>query len=94
MLGYDLMFYFAHAISNYGHDFEHGLDKIRLNGVQSHFAFNKFEEGGYYNSNFLLLMHNRKEGVTLVDGSHPEIVKPLLEKQKADRDAAAKSKKK
>ncbi len=94
MLGYDLMFYFAHAISNYGHDFEHGLDKIRLNGVQSHFAFNKFEEGGYYNSNFLLLMHNRKEGVTLVDGSQPEIVKPLLEKQKADREAAAKSKKK
>lgn len=85
MLGYDAMFYFSHLISNYGHDFEHGMEKANLNGVQSHFAFNKFEEGGYYNSSFMLLMHNRKEGITLVDGTVPGLVKPLLEKQKEQR---------
>lgn len=94
MLGYDAMFYFANAISKYGHDFEHGMDKIRLNGVQSHFAFNKFEEGGYYNSSFMLLMHNRKEGITLIDGTVPELTKPLLSKQKEAQEVAAKSKKK
>lgn len=93
MLGYDAVFYFAHAISNYGHDFEHGMAKIELNGLQSHFAFDKFEGGGYYNSNFMLLMHNRKDGITLVDGTHSDLVKPMLRKQKELKEAAAKSKK-
>lgn len=82
MLGYDIVMYLTEAISKYGHDFEHGMSKIRLNGLQSHFFFNKFENGGYYNSSFMLMKHNRKDGVVLMGGSVPQEVKPLLEKQK------------
>lgn len=81
MLGYDATFYFAEAISKYGHDFEHGMDKIHLNGLQSHFSFKKFENGGYYNGSFFLLKHNRKDGVVLIDGSDSKLVKPLLNQQ-------------
>lgn len=91
MLGYDAVFYFAHAISKYGHDFEHGMDKILQTGIQSHFSFDKFENGGYYNSSFMMLMHNRKDGVVLVDGSVSDFVKPLIKKQKENREAAAKA---
>lgn len=82
MLGYDIVMYLTEAISKYGHDFEHGMNKIRYNGLQSHFFFNKFENGGFYNSSFMLMKHNRKDGVVLVGGSVPQEVKPLLERQK------------
>ena len=58
------------------------MNKIRYNGLQSHFFFNKFENGGFYNSSFMLMKHNRKDGVVLVGGSVPQEVKPLLERQK------------
>jgi len=81
MLGYDVVMYLSEAISKYGHDFEHGMNKIRINGLQSHFFFNKFENGGYYNSSFMLMRHNRKDGVVLVGGTVPQEFKPLMDKQ-------------
>ena len=91
MLGYDAVMYFSEAVSKYGHDFEHGMNKISLNGLQSHFSFKKFENGGYYNGSFFLMKHNRKDGVVLLDGTVPQVVNPLLQIQKErqeERDKA------
>ncbi len=91
MLGYDVVMYLSEAISKYGHDFEHGMNKIAMNGLQSHFSFKKFENGGYYNGSFFLMKHNRTDGVILLDGTVPQEVNPLLQIQKErqeERDKA------
>jgi len=65
LLGYDIVLFFAEAISKYGHDFEKELDQFNPELLQMNFNFKQINEGGgYYNSNVYLTNHNDVMGLT------------------------------
>jgi LysM repeat protein/ABC-type branched-subunit amino acid transport system substrate-binding protein len=70
MLGYDIGFYFLSALRQYGKNFLPCLDQVSAEQLMTHFRFTREGEGGYMNSNFVLIQYKNDftvEKVSLID---------------------------
>lgn len=67
LLGYDIMMYFAEAISHYGHDFEWAIDKMNNpSTLQTGFKFERVnEDGGFVNARHYIIENNAEVGTKL-----------------------------
>lgn len=85
MIGYDMLMYFATAISKNGHDFEFRPD-VALNTLQSKYHFTRMaEKGGFYSTSMNLVNHNEKTGLTAIDGSTLQMC-PICAKELEKRE--------
>ncbi len=67
LLGYDIMMYFADAISHYGHDFEWAIDKMsNPSTLQTGFKFERINDnGGFVNARHYIIENNAEVGTKL-----------------------------